>query len=129
MCSHQSASARALFEPPYFLEVLRRSLRKFLLLGKLAWNTLCCVYSRRALCVTTKFALAVIAALKVAVTHRQVTQYDVTFARGAQLHASSSSLSIVCMSVVPNTSTLEYVTWGGGPAWHTEHRHAMNANT
>ena len=107
MCSHQSASARALFEPPYFLEVLRRSLRKFLLLGKLAWNTLCCVYSRRALCVKTKFALAVIAALKVAVTHRQVTQYDVTFARGAQLHASSSCISILCMSVVPNTSTLE----------------------
>ena len=96
-----------MFEPPYFLDVLRSSLRKFRLLGKLSLNTLCCVYSRRNLCVKTKFALLPIEASNVAVTHRQVTQYDVIFARGAERLACSSSLSILCMSAVPNTSTLE----------------------
>lgn len=70
-------------------------------------NTLCCVYSRRSVCVNTKFALVPIEASNVAVTHLHATQYDETFARGAELHAASSSVRIARMSVVPNTSTLE----------------------
>ena len=80
-------------------------------------NTLCCVYSRRNLCVKTKFALLPIEASNVAVTHRQVTQYDVIFARGAERLACSSSLSILCMSAVPNTSTSVSETYDESRVW------------
>jgi hypothetical protein len=86
------------------------------LLGKLSWNILCCLYSRRALYADIRFSLVRMEALKVAVTKRQVEQYEMTFARGVELQASRSSFSTFCMSVVPNTSTLEYVTSTGGPA-------------
>lgn len=86
------------------------------LLGKLSWNILCCMYSRRALCVEIRFSLVRMQGLNVAVTNRQVAQYEMTFARGAELQAARSSFSTFCMSVVPNTSTLEYVSSAGGPA-------------
>ena len=95
--------------------------------GRLSLNVLCCVYSRRDLCVDMRFSLVRMQGLKVAVTNPQVTQYEVTLAIGPELQASRSSVWILCMSVVPNTSTLEYVTSAGGPAWHTEQAHAIEA--
>ena len=75
--------------------------------GKLSWKVLWFVYSRRAFFVDIRFSLVCMQALNVDVTNRQVTQYEMTFARGLELQASRSSLSIFCMSCVPNTSTLE----------------------
>ena len=125
----QSIRDRGLFEPPCFLEVLRSSFRNMRLLGKLSWNLLCCLYSRRAFCIDIRFSLVRMQGLKVAVTNRQVTQYEMTFARGAVLQAARSSFSTFCMSVVPNTSTLEYVTSTGGPAWQTEQTHVMQSGS
>jgi hypothetical protein len=75
--------------------------------GKLSWNVLWFVYSKRAFFVDMRFSLGCIQGLNVAVTNRQVIQYEMTFARGLELQASRSSLSIFCMSCVPNTRTLE----------------------
>jgi hypothetical protein len=75
--------------------------------GKVSWKILWLAYSRRDFFVDIRFSLVCMRGLNVAVTNRQVTQYEMTFARGAELQASRSSLWIFCMSVVPNTSTLE----------------------
>ena len=75
--------------------------------GKLSWKILCCVYSCKSLCVRIKLSLMQSSELKVAVTRRHFTQYDVTFATGEELHVSFCACWTLCMSAVPNTSTLE----------------------
>ena len=106
-CSHHSTNDLDFLEQPCFLEFLRRSLRNFSLHGKLSWKVFCWVYSRKSLCTSIKFSLVASFELKVAVTPRQRTQYDVTFATGEAPHVSCCSCCTVCMSAVPNTSTLE----------------------
>jgi uncharacterized protein CbrC (UPF0167 family) len=59
------------------------------------------------MCVDIRFTFVASAVSCVAVTHRQRMQYDVTFATAHELHVSFCSCCTRCMSVVPNTSTLE----------------------
>ena len=106
-CSPHSTNGLDFLALPCFLEFFRRSLRNFSLHGKLSWKILCCVYSHKSLCVRIKLSPVQSSELKVAVTHRHFTQYDVTFATGEELHVSFCSSCTLCRSVEPNTSTLE----------------------
>jgi hypothetical protein len=51
--------------------------------GKVSWKMLWLVYSRRDFFVNIRFSLVCMHGLNVAVTNRQVVQYEMTFARGA----------------------------------------------
>ena len=90
-CSYHSTNDLDFLELPCFLEFFRRSLRKLSLDGNVSLKIVWCVYSHKSLCVRIKFSPMPSSEFKVAVTRRHLTQYDVTFATGDEVHVAFCS--------------------------------------